>query len=255
MATAMTLRGTARCFLAQPGWKDDVEHALAMVREAEPQMRALIMLYSYGLLVAIGVLVFDDGSVRQTVEMLEIAERSGEDFTLAVARFVRGLALLHSDAASRVEGFDLLTQARDAVVRQQLTMPILPVIELECARDKARDGDLDGAIESARTLVEQEYDSGELPLRGAAVTALVESLLARGDDADIQEAQAAIDRLAAVPTEPGFVVLEVTLLGLRALLARARGDDAGYRDLAGRYRGLATSLGFDGHLAAAQAMT
>ena len=33
-----------------------------------------------------------------------------------------------------------------------------------------------------------------------------------------------------------------------ALLARAQGDDARYRDYRDRYRAMATSLGFDGHM-------
>jgi adenylate cyclase len=254
LAVALTLRGTARCFLGLPGWKADIEQAVAVVRAFDPQMRALIMLYVYGLGIADGTLMFDAAVLRETAEMLEIAERSGEDFTLAVARFVRGVALVHHEGAGRAEGFDLLTQARDAVLRQQLTEPILPVIDLENAMEKIRTGELGAAIEASRALVEHEYDSGEIPLRGAAVTVLVESLLARGTDADLQEAQAAVDRLAAVPTEPGFIVFEVALLRLRALLARARGDQGGYRDFADRYRDRATSLGLEGHLATAKAM-
>jgi hypothetical protein len=50
------------------------------------------------------------------------------------------------------------------------------------------------------------------------------------------------------------VLRDVTLLRLRALLARARGDEAAYRDLAGRYRAMAESLGFEGHIAMAAAM-
>jgi hypothetical protein len=49
-------------------------------------------------------------------------------------------------------------------------------------------------------------------------------------------------------------MLEITLLRLRALLARARGDDVGYRDLASRYLAMAESLGFEGHIAWAEAM-
>ena len=41
----------------------------------------------------------------------------------------------------------------------------------------------------------------------------------------MQEAAAAIERLAAVPTDPGFVLNEIPLLRLRALLARAHGDE------------------------------
>jgi hypothetical protein len=46
----------------------------------------------------------------------------------------------------------------------------------------------------------------------------------------------------------------VTLLRLRALLARAGGDDDAYRDLVSRYRDMAKSLGFEGHIALAEAM-
>jgi adenylate cyclase len=82
----------------------------------------------------------------------------------------------------------------------------------------------------------------------------VESLLHRGGDGDLQEAQAAIDRLAAVPTDPGFVLNEIRLLRSRALLAQAQGDDTSYRDYRDRYRDTARSLGFEGHIAWAEAM-
>ena len=43
-------------------------------------------------------------------------------------------------------------------------------------------------------------------------------------------------------------------LRLRALLARARGDDVAHRELVGRYLAMAESLGFEGHIAWAEAM-
>ena len=83
---------------------------------------------------------------------------------------------------------------------------------------------------------------------------LVETLLERGADGDEAEAEAAIERLAAAPAEEGLVMREIWLLRLRALLARARGDDTAYRDYRDRYRDMATSLGFEGHIAWAEAM-
>ena len=80
--------------------------------------------------------------------------------------------------------------------------------------------------------------------RGAATTTFVETLLRRGLQADVDEAATAIQRLAAVPTEPGFVLFDVALLRLRALLARARGDEESYREFAERYRTMAASFGF-----------
>jgi len=71
----------------------------------------------------------------------------------------------------------------------------------------------------------------------------------------LEEAQAVIDRLAAVPTDSGFVLHEITLLRLRSLQARAHGDEAAYREHRDHYRGMATSLGFEGHIAMAEAMT
>jgi adenylate cyclase len=42
---------------------------------------------------------------------------------------------------------------------------------------------------------------------------------------------------------------------MRALLARAQGDDAAYRNSRDRYRAMATDLGFEGHMKWAEAMT
>ena len=70
----------------------------------------------------------------------------------------------------------------------------------------------------------------------------------------MREAEAAIDRLAAAPADDGFVVREIMLLRLRALLSRARGDDVPYRYVVNRYRAMAESLGFEGHIAMAEAM-
>jgi adenylate cyclase len=82
----------------------------------------------------------------------------------------------------------------------------------------------------------------------------VEALLCRGSDSDVREARAAVDRLAAVPTDPEFAIHEIWLLRLRALLARARGDEGAYRDYRDRYRAMATELGFEGHMQWAEAM-
>jgi hypothetical protein len=122
------------------------------------------------------------------------------------------------------------------------------------AREKARLGDVDGAIDLARKTVDFLYSVGDVLTRGPAVTALVESLLARGNTPDVAEAEAAVDRLASVPTDLGFVLFELPMLRMRALLARARGDEVGYRGFAERYRTMANDLSFEGHMAIAAQM-
>jgi hypothetical protein len=82
----------------------------------------------------------------------------------------------------------------------------------------------------------------------------VETLLERGAGGDVQEAEAAIDRLAAVESDEGLLLRDLWLLRLRALLAKARGDERAYRDYRDRYRDMAKTHGFEGHIAWAAAM-
>ena len=83
---------------------------------------------------------------------------------------------------------------------------------------------------------------------------LVEALLQRGSGTDLREARAAIERLAAAPTDTGFVLQETWPLRMSALLAGAEGDEAAYRDYRDGYRAMAASLGFEGQLQGAEAM-
>jgi hypothetical protein len=55
-------------------------------------------------------------------------------------------------------------------------------------------------------------------------------------------------------TDDGLAMRDIWLLRLRALLARAHGDVTSYRDHRDRYHAMATSLGFDGYTAWAEAM-
>jgi hypothetical protein len=123
-------------------------------------------------------------------------------------------------------------------------------------RERARRGDRDDAIPLMRAAVDDMYREGRLLLWGVPATgALVETLLDRGADGDVAEAEAAIERLAVEPVDEGLVKREIWLLRLRALLAQAQGDEDAYRDYRDRYRAMAKSLGFEGHMKWAEAMT
>jgi hypothetical protein len=80
------------------------------------------------------------------------------------------------------------------------------------------------------------------------------TLLDRSADGDVAESEAAIERLATAPADENLVMRDVWMLRLRALLARAHGDDTAYRDYRDRYRDMARTLGFEGHIAWAEAM-
>jgi hypothetical protein len=106
-----------------------------------------------------------------------------------------------------------------------------------------------------RQAVDEMHEAGQLAYGGWGTGVLVQTLLERGASGDLTEAQEAIDRLANLWADQGSAMCDIWLLRLRALLARARGDDAAYRDYRDRYRAMAESLGFEGHIAWAKAMT
>jgi hypothetical protein len=253
LALALALRGSARSCLGQPGWKDDLDEAVAMARPFDPFSRVLTVMFK-SLTVGYGALL-PDAVAREAAEALAIAERSGDDFTLANARLARGAQLALQGGRDRGQGFDLLATVRRAALQQRFTVSSVWFQDTQIAKEKSRSGDTDAAIELSRNVAAALLDAGNMIWSGMATSTLVELLLQRAGDADLVEAQSAVDRLAAVPTEPGFILHTLPLLRLRALLARARGDEAGYSDYRDRYRAMATSLGFEGHIAMARAMS
>jgi hypothetical protein len=70
----------------------------------------------------------------------------------------------------------------------------------------------------------------------------------------VADAEAAIERLAAVPSDDVLAMRDIWLLRLRALLAPTHGDDAAFQDLVDRHSAMAESPGFEGHIAMAAAM-
>jgi adenylate cyclase len=251
---AILLRGGVRCCLGDPRWRADFDTAARMVRAFDATARAVVLQYKYGLTIPHGVLLPDAAALHETAELLEVTQRSSDDFTLASARFARGLVLVAHDGPRRADGLALLAAAREAAVQERFTMITAAMVDTVLAEEKARAGDLDGSIDLSRAALEWDFASGDRVFGGPPTAVLVEALLRRGADTDLEEAQAAIDRLATVPTEPGFVLHDIFLLRLRALLARARGDEAAYRDFRDRYRDMAKTLGFEGHIAWAEAM-
>jgi adenylate cyclase len=244
---ATMLKGVARSYLADRGWTKDVEQATTMVRAFNPTLRAIVVFFECQLILN-GISVPDSAAFQDTAEVLELAERSGDIPTLACAGCARGIVLLAHDGAGRNDAIPLLAATREAALRERFTLLAASWVDVLFAIEKGRTGDLDGAIELARPAVEAEYACSDMVFLAWTNAALVQLLLRRAGQIDLQEAQAAIERLAAEPTEPGFVLNDVWLLRMRALEARARGDEPAYCDYRDRYRAVANSLGFEGHI-------
>ncbi|MCW2555846.1 MAG: adenylate/guanylate cyclase family protein [Mycobacterium sp.] len=256
LALAFATRAFGRYYLGHPGWRDDLRHGLEMARSADPMSYATSVTWVYNPGITLGVLRPDDRAMDEIDDALRIAERSGDDMALVVARATLGLALVHRDTdGERSGGQKLLAEASDEFPRRGHFLCDLPVVNVYLAREWARRGDRDEAIPLMRAAVDRLFREGQLRLWGPAVMGvLVKTLLDRGANGDVTEAEAAIDRLAAAPADPGLALRDIWLLRLRALLSRACSDEMGYRDYRDRYRAMAKSLGFEGHIAWAEAM-
>ncbi len=249
----LALRASTRCCLNVEGWHEDFDKAINISRDVDPFTHSTVAMIKY-VTTLNWALLPDDTAVGEMTEALRIAERTGDDFQLANARFTLGLALVRCDGPARSRGFELLHQVRDAVLQHRYIRIAAVSVDLDDAAEKTRTGDYDGAIDLCRGVLAYQLRSGEGINRGWATTVLVEALLQRGRNGDLEAAQEAIDRLAAMPTEPVFLYHELPLLRLNALIAKARGDEAGYREFRDRYRARAKSVRFEGHMAMAEAM-
>jgi class 3 adenylate cyclase len=257
LAVALMQRAVARWCLGLPGWRDDQRHGLAMARSADPLTYAAVATYVYFVGISCGVLSPDDRAVREIEDALRIAERSSDDVALAWSRLALGVALVHRHtAAERDRGQTLLAEVGDVFLRRGYLLCDLPLVEVYVARERARRGDRDDAIPLMRAAVDHLFREGRLLVWGVPATGLlVETLLDRGAEGDVAEAEATVERLAAAPADEGLVIREIWLLRLQALLARAHGEAATYAHSRDRYREMATSLGFEGHMQWAEAMT
>jgi hypothetical protein len=234
-----------------------------MARSTDPMSYATVVAYAYTSGIPPGMLTPDDRALREIEDALRIAEQSGDDVAFAIARMTLGIALVHRRTnTERDRGQQVLAEVSEVFLRRGFFLADLPIVEVYLAREKARCGDRDGAIPLMRAAVEHLFREGLLLGWGIPATGvLVETLLDRGAESDLVEAEAAIERLAeaaierlAAPADDGSPVREVWLLRLRALLARAHGDAAAYAHFRDRYRDMAKTLGFEGHIEWAEAM-
>jgi hypothetical protein len=253
LAIAVAFRGVARWWLGRPGWRQDLHDALAMARSSDPATLGVVVTWTYGLGICYGVLRADDSALHTIEEAVQTAQRASSDIAVIFTGYALGGALLYRDAvADRRRGLEMMEQARDW---QRERMPsLIPVTDILVAGEHARCDDRDAAMPAMREAIDKLHQEGRPGYGVWGTGVLVETLLDGGTEDDVAEAEAAIDRLANLSAGDGSAMLEITLLRLRALLARARGDDVGYRDLASRHRAMAESLGFEGHIAWAKAM-
>ncbi len=252
LALALAFRGVAHWWLGRPGWREDFGEALAMARTSDATTLALVAGWCYAG-IFFGVLRADDAALQACEEALQCAQAESGDIALLFAKYELGAVLLYrDDAADRSRGFELMVDA--CTWLRERVPSLVPITEVWAARETFRRGDRDAAVTVMRKAV-HDLPLSERPGYGVyAIAALVEALLERRARGDLAEAQDAIDALAHVRSDERWAIRDITLLRLRALMAGALGDDIAHRDLVTRYRAMAESLGYEGHIEWAEAM-
>ncbi len=256
LAFAIVSRGIARYQLGQARWREDLRHGLALARSADPMSHAGVVAWVYNLGIPCGVLRPDEAAMHEIEDAVRHAERSGDEVAAAIGQMTLGDALVHRQTdEERDRGQQLLAEVRAVFLRSGHNLGEVPLVNVYSAREKARRGGRDEAIPLMRAAVDHVFRERRLLLWNIPLTGvLVETLLDRGTDIDVAEAQAAIERLAAAATDEGVVVRDIWLQRLRALLAKAHGDAVAYADFRDRYRDMAKTLEFAGHIDWAEAM-
>ncbi|GAB3022413.1 ATP-binding protein [Mycobacterium bourgelatii] len=253
LAAAHAWRAVAKWWLGRPGWRDDQHDAGAMARQSDPTTLAMIAGWTWGLGIAFGVLRADDSTLRAIEDAVHAAEGSS-NAALSIVKYTLAVALLNRDAAAdRHRGLDLMMQVRDMWLREPIPF-LVPVAELCSAPERARHGDRDIVISVVRRAVDDLLKAERPFFAVLGLGVLVEALLNRGAEGDVSEARKGIDQLAGLRAEEDWAMRDITVLRLRALLAQALDDEDAYRDLVIRYREMAESLGYEGHITWAAAM-
>jgi adenylate cyclase len=252
LTLGLMFSGHSKVFQGLPGFADDFDAALAAGRPTDTTCFATAVLFKTSC-TTLGAFVPDDAAMREADDALALAE-SGDNFALASALTARGVLLVHRGGADADLGCELLLRVREMSLTHLWSMTGVRIADIHVAMHKLKTGDLDGSVEVIGTAVDSALRAGDMFWLGHATAILVEALVQRGTGSDLRAAQSAVDRLEAVPVSPGFVMHEVQLVRMRALLARAHGDEAGYRWYVERYRTRAAECGFTGHVATAEAM-
>jgi hypothetical protein len=118
-----------------------------MARSADPASYAVVVGYVYWPGIPGGVLAADDRVVRQSEDALQNAERSGDDYGVAVTWMTLGFALVNREASGeRDRGQKVLAEVSEVFLKREHNLGDLPIVEVYLARERARREDRDDAI-------------------------------------------------------------------------------------------------------------
>ncbi|BBX06456.1 cyclase [Mycolicibacterium aichiense] len=244
LAAALAWHGVAAWWRGLPGWREDLSRAWTIAQKSDPTTSAMVVGWTFGLEIAFGVLRANDAALRTIEEAVQTAEGSSNP-ALSIATWTLAVALLDSESAdARRRGLELMARVRDMWVQEPIEF-LIPVADFCSAAQRCRQGERAAVLPVIRDAVANLHRAGRPFFGVLGIRALVETLAYDGDEADLAEAQQAIEFLSSWLGDTGSAVVTMTELRLRALLARCRGDDPAYHVLTERYRAMTRALDFD----------
>ncbi|GFG54072.1 cyclase [Mycolicibacterium agri] len=251
LAMYIAFRGVAGWQIGRPGWREDLEQALALSSAADAVTRSAVLAYSC-LAIPAGALIADDETVAEIDRTLQAAELAAEDIALVLIRMTMGFMLVERRGRDVDRGYQMLAELCEICLKERYTMNIVPALNLYAAQQVIlKSGDIDKAISHARSACTDVFDSANFANAHTGTAIVVEALLTRGSEPDLAEAELAIERLAYLAPCQQWAIRDVFVLRLSALVARARGDNAAYREFRDRYRAMAAEYGYEGHMRSA----
>jgi adenylate cyclase len=251
LALAGAVRGGIECFTGDhKSGRKHMQLSYVTTKDLPPASQAVVWAY-WGLLAAVGI--FKPAEIVDDMrENLKCAESFGDLFCIIAAQWSTGVVLLRTDESARTEAIELLKSARASIHKHNLFTVALPAIAADLAIDAARKGGRDDAIIELRHCFELHTTRGLRFAAGRAGEALVELLIERSGSDDLAEAQRIIDNPLARHAD--IPAMDLWWLRSRALLAKARGDSAGYTELADEYLSLCEKLDARGRIDEARQM-
>ena len=140
-------------------------------------------------------------------------------------------------------------------MQQRFTSQIVPIVDIHVAQQEASSGHLDGAIELARIVLDDLFDSGGAIWTVLATIVLVEALLRRGTDEDGRVANFSRWRgWQRCRPIPASCCTRSGCCGCAPCSPEPTAMPPLIVDFRDRYRDMARTLGFEGHMQWSEAM-
>lgn len=217
--------------------------ATELARAMSPVSFSAVSLY-WGILAAMGMHVAED-LVDDMREWLARAESFGDRFGIIAAQWTYATLLLQAGSPRRDEAFVLLRRAEVGITTHNLQSFALAITGMQLAREAARNGHRDEAIDSIRHLVTLHTRDAPLLHLGCPAESLCEMLIDRGGTRDFLEVEDVLEQWCS--RSPGTAPMDLWTIRIRALLASARGERQRYAQLADEYAAACEFTGYRHH--------